>query len=178
MAKFKVGDKVIRNGGSQAYLQDGKEYIVSCILDAGYIKVKDNDREYNDDYFDIVPSPLPTDRPLTYDETQMLQAGDVVKTKSCNYTVKRVLPNIIYFMCGAKWSLGEITKSVNCNVYFVLRPEKEEKKEVSPVKELNFPLLCVPTGFSGTEVDKPIAKSVIHEWKDTKSVSEILYGRK
>jgi hypothetical protein len=25
--------------------------------------------------FDLAPSDLPTDRPLTYDETQMLQAG-------------------------------------------------------------------------------------------------------
>ena len=119
-------------------------------------------------YFDLVASALPTDRPLTYDETQMLQAGDVIKLGMGmrKTTVLKICEYAIFETDSPyPWSIDKLKKSTCGTVYFVSRPEKAEVKEEKK-EEVKEKITMKGLDF------KPL------ETKTTKSVSDILYGRR
>jgi hypothetical protein len=171
--------------------------------------------------FDLAPSDLPTDRPLTYDETQMLQAGDVVKSYyGENLIIKTVLCSGITFKNETReWWLDKKEKDTSGDIYFVSHGKeesKEEKKEEVkggfnsvtfngvPIHSGNLQKECLygcnvakdtvidasNLGITSLEVksQEPMfdymkkhreehRKFLLHSTKDTKSVSQILYGR-
>jgi len=147
--------------------------------------------------FDLAPSDLPTDRPLTYDETQMLKKGDVVKIEGIRSTVKEVTKINMYCYDGVcYWDLNA-TKN---DVYFVSHGKeesKEEKKEEVkggfnsvtfngvPIHSGNLQKECLygcdvaqETMFDYMEKHREEhRKFLLRSTKDTKSVSQIIYGR-
>jgi hypothetical protein len=166
--------------------------------------------------FDLAPSDLPTDRPLTYDETQMLKKGDVYKNEEGHYwTVTSVDKNKIYDTTSCFWDLDPLTKNTRGDIYFVSHGKeesKEEKKVKTPAeiaKEIeNIYVGGIKSGKgvtnwrSDTVIDasklgitsleiksqEPMfdsmkkhieehRKFLLRSTKDTKSVSQILYGR-
>lgn len=94
--------------------------------------------------FDLVPSVLPTDRPLTYDETQMLQEGDVVNYGSDNRTVVGVNEYKISFKeTNGTWSLNKEIKDTYGDIYFVSHGEvKEEKIQGKHFDKIVFDDFC------------------------------------
>ena len=146
--------------------------------------------------FDLAPSDLPTDRPLTYDETQMLKKGDVVKIEGIRSTVKEVTKINMYCYDGVcYWDLNA-TKN---DVYFISHG-KEESKEEKKEEVKDFGLSETAKGFIKTQAEQRVVDKMagrnglekldyesmeahINAHKEflkrstTKSVSQIIYGR-
>jgi hypothetical protein len=203
MAKFKVGDRVIRIKGDFGIAEEGKEYEVTFASQEPFrgIKIKgDTHYSYSADSFDLAPSDLPTDRPLTYDETQMLQAGDVVKSYyGENLIIKTVLCSGITFKNETReWWLDKKEKDTSGDIYFVSHGKeesKEEKKEEVARSRYDMPPVTqegLEKAIKEIRKKEPILEFAMGErkmWRCDfakeydvkpvlKSVSQILYGRR
>jgi hypothetical protein len=198
MPKFKVGDKVIRTKSDCHNVKQGCIYTVKTCPDNTNVNfVEIGDDFYLSDLFDLVSSSsLPTDRPLTYDETQMLKKGDVVKIEGIRSTVKEVTKINMYCYDGVcYWDLNA-TKN---DVYFISHG-KEESKEEKKEEVKDFGLSETAKGFIKTQAEQRVVDKMagrnglekldyesmeahINAHKEflkrstTKSVSQIIYGR-
>ena len=210
MAKFKTGDKVIRKRGLDfGIVKLNGVYTVSEIdvNSLKEIKIKGDDtNSYEPDFFDLVFSSLPTDRPLTYDETQRLKKGDVVKSFGHSFVVKSVDKEAIRYekntYAYTGYALNSFEEKTGDNIYFVSHGKeesKEEKKEEVkyfdkvifddiPTHKGNVWTTSTITGYDcamGIARDskgKQITAEKLREAKllkenGIKSVSQILYGR-
>ena len=192
MEKFKVGDRVIRNGGPQAFLQNGKEYtIIKTYEDKLWVKEFESISGFLEEFFDLAPSDLPTDRPLTYDETQMLQAGDVVKSYyGENLIIKTVLCSGITFKNETReWWLDKKEKDTSGDIFFVSHGEEvaRSRYDMPPVTQEGL-----EKAIKEIRKKEPILEFAMGEKKMwgcdfakeydvkpfLKSVSQILYGRR
>ena len=205
MAKFKVGDRVIRTGNSAGRVKTGQIYTVSSIsfndsINASIFRINgDEIYNYTEDGFDLVFSSLPTDRPLTYDETQMLKKGDVVFTCT-ERIIKSINEKEIRFTNSERnvWILDPENKKTKGDLFFVSHGKeesKEEKKEEETMSRYDMP----PVTQAGLEKaikeirkKEPILEFAMGERKmwgcDSakeydvkpvlKTVSQILYGRR
>jgi hypothetical protein len=148
--------------------------------------------------FDLVVSSLPTDRPLTYDETQMLKKGDVVRCwYGGNLIIKTVSNgNIAFENETRKWGLDLKEKNTCGSVYFISHGKEEKKEEVKGgFKSVTFNGIPIHSGSEQKEclygcdvAQEPMfdpmkkhieehRKFLLCSTKDTKSVSQIIYGR-
>jgi len=205
MAKFKAGDRVIRTGNSAGNVKTGQIYTVSSIsfsdsINASIFRINgDEIYSYTEDGFDLAPSDLPTDRPLTYDETQMLKKGDVVNCGIGHKVVNTVHKKSIYFLNYVGfWSLSSDLKQTNGDIFFVSHGKeesKEEKKEEVARSRYDMPPVTqegLEKAIKEIRKKEPILEFAMGErkmWRCDfakeydvkpvlKSVSQILYGRR
>ncbi len=212
---IKVGNKLklLRDRGMNRVNDDvkkGEIIVIKKVLENSKTKYSFTDTNGFDFFgcpdssledFDLAPSDLPTDRPLTYDETQMLQAGDVIDCwYARNLIIKTISNSSIAFENETrKWGLSAKVKNTCGSIFFVShggKEVKEEKKE--EVKD--FGLSEMAKGFIKTQAEQRVVDKMagcnglekldyesmeahINAHKEflkrstTKSVSQILYGR-
>ena len=176
MAKFKVGDRVIRTYPSWRDVVSGKTYTVKSCSDSELTLLEGNE-EYTPYKFDLAPSDLPTDRPLTYDETQRLKKGDVVFTCT-ERIIKSINEKEIRFTNSERnvWILDPENKKTKGNLFFVSHGKEESKEEKKEeVKADKTAQEAYGVDFADIYT---IAETKIKEKPVLKSVSQILYGRR
>jgi len=177
MPKFKAGDRVIRTAPGIGVCKKWEIYTIkSCSEHNCRLVEEKDDFTYTPDFFDLVSSDLPTDRPLTYDETQMLKPGDVINRYGYGIvTVLSVSENEIKhtpLMKGiTSWGLSKTAKNTCGDLYFVSRGKavEEVKPEVKPIE-------AIKKDFE-KEYDIKF-KTEKEKVTEIKSVAQILYGRR
>jgi hypothetical protein len=176
---------VIRTGNSAGKVKTGQIYTVSSIsfsdsINASIFRINgDEIYSYTEDGFELAPSALPTDRPLTYDETQMLKKGDVVALGMGmrKTTVLKVSEDGIFEKnSNFPWAIDKNRKSTCGDIYFVSHGKEESKEEKKEeVKADKTAQEAYGVDFADIYT---IAETKIKEKPVLKSVSQILYGRR